>query len=399
MCAWSCARHFGAPRTPRPTAGALSCSFADGSMRSGRGWPCLQSIWTAGRSASAPGQALSVIGEAGSASWTVSIASTDPKSGRAWMTSVEVTDAGDADVMDIQTSCTDRPGVPLVVAPPSVLRLLVRNLDLDDGGVPIIGEARAVDDREQAQGFCEHVRSSTRTLPIIALASKPDSNYYGVDPAHLAEALSGLAHVACVGSPVLAEVAKLLDPGIAPVAGAAQIYEPPFNALTPKDRHSLVRQSRRAGTGSIDGGHLKRMLIQRACAMSAGASKGGLCAHEVKPNEGTSSRVGKRLELLGEVVRAAGPIAVLWDPLQPAAVAGSRGRREGARLDIAVAGNPRRPRRSMRPSQRRAMRAPARCWSSTARCSTARPIAWRRWQRRRSCPRCTACVSTSTPAG
>ena len=221
---------------------------------------------------SAPGQALSVVGEAGSANWTVSIASTDPKSGRAWMTSVKVADAGDADVMDIQTSCTDRPDVPLVVAPPSVLRLLVRNLDLDDGGVPIIGEARAVEDREQAQGFCEHVRSSTRTLPIIALASKPDSNYYGVDPAHLAEALSGLAHVACVGSPVLAEVANLLDPGIAPVAGAAQIYEPPFNALTPKDRHSLVRQSRRAGTGSIDGGHLKRMLIQRACALSARAS-------------------------------------------------------------------------------------------------------------------------------
>ena len=225
---------------------------------------------------SAPGQELSVVGEAGSASWTLSIASTDPKSGRAWMTSVRVADAGDADVMDIHTSCTDRPAAPLVVAPPSVLRLLVRNLDLDDGGVPIIGEARAVEDREQAEGFCEHVRSTTRTLPIIALTPKHGSNYYGVDPAHLAEALSGLAHVACVGSPVLAEVAKLLDPDMAPVAGAAQIYESPSNALTPKGPHSLIRQSRRAGSGLIDGSHLKRMLIQRACALSAGPSKGHL---------------------------------------------------------------------------------------------------------------------------
>jgi hypothetical protein len=116
----------------------------------------------------------------------------------------------------------------------------------------------------------------TRTLPIIALASKPSSNYYGVDPAHLAEALSGLAHVACVGSPILGEVGKLLGPEIAPVAGAVQIYEPPSHALTPENRHSLIRQSRRdgAGTGPIDGGHLKRMLIQRACAFSAGGSEG-----------------------------------------------------------------------------------------------------------------------------
>ena len=222
---------------------------------------------------SAPGQALSVVGEAGSASWTLSVASTDPKSDRAWMTTVQIADAGDADVLDIHTSCTDKPSVPIVVAPPSVLRLLVRNLDLDDGGIPIIGEARAVEDTDQARRFCDHVCSSARTLPIIALAPKSGTNYYGVDPAHLADALSGLAHVAYLGSPVLAEVAELLDPDIAPVAGAAQIYEAPSNALTPKDRHSLIRQSSRAGDASLERGHLKRMLIQRACALSAGASK------------------------------------------------------------------------------------------------------------------------------
>jgi len=152
---------------------------------------------------SAPGQALSVVGEAGSPSWTLSIASTDPKSGRAWMTTVKVADGGDADVIDIHTSCTDRP-VPLVVAPPSVLRLLVRNLDLDDGGVPIIGEARAVEDGEQARGFCDHVRSATRTLPIIALAPNSGSNYYGVDPAH-----SG----GCPQWPGARRVRRFSDPG------------------------------------------------------------------------------------------------------------------------------------------------------------------------------------------
>ena len=221
---------------------------------------------------SAPGQALSVLGEAGSPSWTLSIASTEPKEGRVWMTTARVAAVGDADVMDVHTSCTDSTAAPLVVAPPGLLRLWVRNLNLDDGGVPIIGERRAVEDREQVEGFCDHVRSDTRALPIIALSPSRGSNYYGVDPGHLAEAVSGLAHVACIDSPMLAEVAERLGPDFAPVAGAARIYEAPFDALGPDDRHSLIRQPRRASAGSIDAGGFKRMLIQRVCAMSVGAS-------------------------------------------------------------------------------------------------------------------------------
>jgi len=228
---------------------------------------------------SVPGQALSVLGETGSPSWTLSIASTEPKGDRVWMTTAKVAEVGDTDVMDVHTSCTDSTGSPLVVAPPSLLRLWVRDLDLDDGGVPIIGERRVVEDRQQAEGFCDHVRSETRTLPIIALVPpSPGSNYYGVDPAQLAETLSGLAHVACIGSPMLAEVAERLGPDLAPVAGAARIYEPHSNDSYPNsrpiDRQSLIRQPRRAGAGSVDAGVLKRALIQRACALSADASKG-----------------------------------------------------------------------------------------------------------------------------
>ena len=221
---------------------------------------------------SVPGQALSVAGEAGSANWSASIASTDPRGGRAWMTTVRVADTGDADVMNVLTSCTDGPAAPLVVAPPALLRLLVRHLDLDDGGVPITGEARAVEDPEQAEAFCDHVLSATRTLPIIALAPSPGSNYYGVDPGHLAEALSGLAHVACLASPMVAEVAKRLDAQIVPVAGAARICQPLSQAGAFKNPHPLIRQPRRAGAGSTDGGFLKRALIERACALSATAA-------------------------------------------------------------------------------------------------------------------------------
>jgi hypothetical protein len=219
-----------------------------------------------------PGQALSVLGEVGSSTWALSIATSEPGGRRVWMTEAKVVQAGDSDVMDVHTSCTDNADAPLNIAPPSLLRLWVRNLEFDDGGVPVIGEHRTVDDLQQAHAFCNHVQSHSRTLPIIALATSPGSNYYGVNPAHLAEAVSGLAHVACIGSFVLAEVAERLGPQLAPLAGTARIYEPLSDAPDPHGRHPLIRQSRRARTGSGDLGHLKRLLVQRACELSAASS-------------------------------------------------------------------------------------------------------------------------------
>ncbi|MGS0757813.1 hypothetical protein ACVBEH_25990, partial [Roseateles sp. GG27B] len=110
---------------------------------------------------------------------------------RTWMTRVLVAEDGDADVMGLQTSCTDLPFAPLVVAPPRLLGLWVERLQLEDGGLAVLGEPREVSDDDQLDAFCRHVMSERRTLPIIALANSPHSRFYGVDPRGLAEAVRG----------------------------------------------------------------------------------------------------------------------------------------------------------------------------------------------------------------
>ena len=180
-----------------------------------------------------------------------------------------------ADVVGLQTSCSDLPDAALVVAPPRLLGAWVEGLELEDGGVPVLGTPREVNDTRQLAAFCDHVLSGTRTLPVIALANKPHSRYYGVDPQGLAEAVRGLAHVACIAPNVAAAVRERLGENFGLVAGAARIYAPRFcTTATPAD-HPLVRNAAPADASAApDAGAFRRLLCRKICALSVHATAG-----------------------------------------------------------------------------------------------------------------------------
>ena len=219
---------------------------------------------------SVPGQELSFSTSGDGSVWSLSVAYSERKGTRSWMTRALVADADDSDVMGLQTSCSEAPDAPLVVAPPKLLGAWVERLALEDGTVAVLGAPREVNDEKQLGAFCGHVMSRTRALPVIALTNKPNTRYYGVDPNGLAEAVRGLAHIACVDPSVSPQVKERLGADFGLVAGAARIYAPRFHPDAPVPDHPLVRNNGNAGGAGNpeDAGAFRRLLIRRICAMS-----------------------------------------------------------------------------------------------------------------------------------
>lgn len=217
-----------------------------------------------------PGQALTVSTSGDGAVWTLAVAHEERGGARTWMTRAQVADAGDAYVLGLQTSCSDPIHAPMVVAPPRLLGAWVERLELEDGGVAVLGDARHVTDAAQLEAFLVHVSSDRRSLPVIALANKPGSRFYGVDPRGLAEAVRGLAHVACLTPELAAQVAGRLGDPFGVVPGAARIYAPHFRATDAPQQHPLVRDNTPAGAN--EPGAFRRLLCRQICALSARAA-------------------------------------------------------------------------------------------------------------------------------
>lgn len=218
-----------------------------------------------------PGHRLSLATNADGSAWTVEVAVSEKNGTRTWTTQAVVTDTGDADIMAVQTACSNA-STPIVIAPPKLLSAWVERLDLEDGGVAVVGEPRMVGDQEQLEAFCDHVLLDKRALPVIALTNKPNSRYYGVDPRGLSEAVRGLAHVVCLTPELAAGASGRLGKNLVPVPGIPRIYRPNFSpAALPKD-HPLVRPppAETPAKGS-DPGAMRRLLCQRVCAISVSA--------------------------------------------------------------------------------------------------------------------------------
>lgn len=213
-----------------------------------------------------PGQAVSVSTSADGMVWTLAVAHDERGGARTWMTRAQVADAGDADVLGLQTSCSDPGHTPMVVAPPRLLGTWVERLELEDGGIAVLGEARDFRSPEQLTAFCDHVLSGRRRLPVIALANKPGSRFYGVDPRGLAEAVRGLAHVACLAPDLYAHVKDRMGETFGVVPGAARIYAPHFSAQDSAELHPLVRDN--TAPTAKDPGAFRRLLCQQVCALS-----------------------------------------------------------------------------------------------------------------------------------
>ncbi|MDB5870606.1 MAG: hypothetical protein JWQ07_48 [Ramlibacter sp.] len=220
-----------------------------------------------------PGRRLSVSTNGDGSLWTLEVAYSERNGARAWITRAVVADTGEADVMAIQTACSDLAAGPTVIAPPKLLGSWVERLELEDGGVTVMGEPRFVQDEEGLAAFCEHVLSQERTLPVIALTNKPNSRFYGVDPRGVAEAVRGLAHVVCLTPELATEAGGRLGKNLVPVPGVPRIYGPNFSPdAVPKD-HPLMRSPAASGAQTAsDPGASRRLLCQRVCAMSANSS-------------------------------------------------------------------------------------------------------------------------------
>ncbi len=212
--------------------------------------------------------ALRVTTSKDGATWTLTVMHTEKRSQRLWTTRAQVTDNGHADIVSVQTACSEISHAPLVVAPPRVLGAWVEQLALDDGGYAVLGEPRHVSELANLDAFCAHVLSERRNLPIIALTHKAMSRHFGVDPDGLALAVRGLAHVACLSPEVAAAVPAALGQGSGVVHGTARIFAPGFHARSPNERHPLLRDNRVAGSEpGEDPGSFRRLLVRHVCAM------------------------------------------------------------------------------------------------------------------------------------
>lgn len=215
-----------------------------------------------------PGQELAAHSNADGSLWTLAVAFHEKRGGRCWMTRAVVADRQGVDVMALQTSCTELADAPAVVAPPRLLGAWVEHLGLQDGTVAVLGAPRNIDDANQLAAFCGHVLSARRTLPVIALANRPNSRFYGVDPRGLAEAVRGMAHVVCLTPELAALAGPRLGASFSIVPGAARIFAPGFGPQSLRADHPLVRNMRSADASAADAGAFRRLLCQRICALS-----------------------------------------------------------------------------------------------------------------------------------
>ncbi|HSW16860.1 MAG TPA: hypothetical protein VLJ86_06505 [Ramlibacter sp.] len=223
---------------------------------------------------SLPGLRLSVSRSQDASAWMLEVAQDERGSHRTWTTQAVVADTGDADLLALQTSCSDLATAPQI-APPRLLGAWVERIELDDAGVGVTGEPRMVEEGDDLAAFAAHLFLPERKLPIVALSNKRNSRFFGVDPRGLAEAVRGLAHVACLSPEALAQLTERIGSELAPAAGAARIYLPGFSAASAAAVHPMVRApARKPSTADGAGAHaaaFRRLLVLRLCAFSARA--------------------------------------------------------------------------------------------------------------------------------
>jgi hypothetical protein len=226
-----------------------------------------------------PGQELMAGFDDTRANWSLSLAHQQRASARVWMVRAQVTHSQAFDVLKVQIACTDLPESQPVVAPPRLLSDWVDALDLDDAGIAIEGYAREVVNPHQLGALHQHLISSERTLPVIALVNKPNSRFYGVDPQGLARAVRGLAHVACVDAQLAPALAALVGRPLALAYSAARVFAPGLANNTSPAVHPLFRaaDAPHPADGTDPGNFIKK-LTQKICAMSVQATPPALAA-------------------------------------------------------------------------------------------------------------------------
>lgn len=174
-----------------------------------------------------PNRQLSVTTSDDGSVWILKVSIQERETAPIWTTRAMVADSGSTDVVAVQTSCSNISAAP-VVAPPALLSTWVDRLQLQDGVMPVLAQPRLVLDESHAEELMASVSSAARKLPVLLLAAKGDSKFYGADPRVLAQSVAGLAHVACLAAPALRAWVRMCGRACSPVPGAVRIYLPGF---------------------------------------------------------------------------------------------------------------------------------------------------------------------------
>lgn len=202
--------------------------------------------------------------------WTFTVSHRERNSARAWTTSARITEQGRGSVFALQTACSDPPDSrPL--APPAFLRSWVRRLNLQDGGIPVLAEPTTIESEDRLAVLVDNMLSGERRLPILALVSKPQVRYFGVDPVALAEAIGGLAHVVCLAPGMAARLAERFGRNLAPVHGFARFYLSGFSGDAVSRAHPLLRLSIAPASDDqapASAGAIRRAVSRKACELS-----------------------------------------------------------------------------------------------------------------------------------
>lgn len=226
-----------------------------------------------------PGRRLAVATSRDGSAWTLEVAYSEREGGCTWTTQAIVADVGDADLVAVQTRCT-LPEGQRRIAPPRVLGRWVERLQLDDAGIAVQGEPHFVQGDQQLAMLCDHLLAGDRTLPVIVLGNKPNSRYYGVDPRGLAEAVGGLAHVACLTPEGITAFAERFGRKLAPVAASVRVYMPGFSESAESRDHPWLRPAAGAEPGETapDAAGFRRFVCRRVCELSVQATRDAFTA-------------------------------------------------------------------------------------------------------------------------
>jgi hypothetical protein len=222
-----------------------------------------------------PGAQLTVVTADQGDRWMAEVTEV-ARDSRQWRTQLVVAKGVDADVLALHTGCSQTGSAPLSVAPPKLLAAWTEGLDVHDANERAAGEPLWVTDESHVARFVDLLLSGERALPVITLANKGSSRYYGVDPQALAKAMQGMAHVACVNQEARAPLAQRIGLALAPTPGAARIYAPGLRQHASSHDHPLVRQPPAADSSRPQGSDsFRQMIVRCVCAVSA---RGVACA-------------------------------------------------------------------------------------------------------------------------
>lgn len=170
-------------------------------------------------------------------------------SGRVWETCVLVLSAEDHDILAVRTGYTGDDGATPFCAQPRFLCSVVEHLPFDDGGHPLSTQPRQVLSLTAFADFRDHLFSRSRTLPILAVASrdKPEGDVATApSPVVLARALCGVAHVVSLSGVSISCLEECFGSGMALHAGEARLFMPGLAADPDPEQHPAFTQTHAA---------------------------------------------------------------------------------------------------------------------------------------------------------